>query len=269
MTDTSSSLQNHLSQFKWAGYLIGFSLGGFFDGILLHQILQWHHLLTNVSGEFFRSIEIQILADGLFHVLMYFVAIGGLWLLWKGRHQYSKLGADKNLLGNALIGFGAWHLLDGVLSHWVLGIHHIRSDSENILMWDLLWFFVFGVAFVLLGWKIRSSPASKNEKSGPGKATVVSLVLATLIAGPVSAIPPKDSSTALVFFKAGTTPKQIFTAINSTDARILWANDTGNIWALNLNRKNESHYFYKHGAYLVSNSVLAMGCLAWSVSKEV
>ncbi|WP_272547883.1 DUF2243 domain-containing protein [Acidovorax sp. NCPPB 3576] len=28
----------------WPGYLLGFSLGVFFDGIVLHQILQWHHL---------------------------------------------------------------------------------------------------------------------------------------------------------------------------------------------------------------------------------
>lgn len=26
-----------------AGILFGLGLGGFFDGIVLHQILQWHH----------------------------------------------------------------------------------------------------------------------------------------------------------------------------------------------------------------------------------
>lgn len=31
------------------GILLGLSLGGFFDGILLHQILQWHHLLSLVA----------------------------------------------------------------------------------------------------------------------------------------------------------------------------------------------------------------------------
>jgi uncharacterized membrane protein len=31
--------------------LLGFALGGFFDGILLHQILQWHHLLSSRSGQ--------------------------------------------------------------------------------------------------------------------------------------------------------------------------------------------------------------------------
>ena len=35
---------------KWPGLWVGLSLGGFFDGILLHQILQWHHLLSGVDA---------------------------------------------------------------------------------------------------------------------------------------------------------------------------------------------------------------------------
>ena len=27
-------------------FLMGIGLGGFIDGIVLHQILQWHHMLT-------------------------------------------------------------------------------------------------------------------------------------------------------------------------------------------------------------------------------
>ena len=32
-----------------AGVLFGLGLGGFFDGIVLHQILQWHHMLTSAG----------------------------------------------------------------------------------------------------------------------------------------------------------------------------------------------------------------------------
>lgn len=32
-----------------AGGLLGFALGGFFDGILLHQVLQWHHLAFGLA----------------------------------------------------------------------------------------------------------------------------------------------------------------------------------------------------------------------------
>jgi uncharacterized membrane protein len=53
-----------------AAGVLGFALGGFFDGILLHQVLQWHHFLSLVPGEALRDIGVQILADGLFHAAM-------------------------------------------------------------------------------------------------------------------------------------------------------------------------------------------------------
>ena len=30
-----------------SGLLYGLGLGGFIDGIVLHQILQWHHMVTH------------------------------------------------------------------------------------------------------------------------------------------------------------------------------------------------------------------------------
>ena len=32
-----------------AGILFGLGLGGFFDGIVLHQVLQWHHMVTSAG----------------------------------------------------------------------------------------------------------------------------------------------------------------------------------------------------------------------------
>jgi hypothetical protein len=32
-----------------AGILFGLGLGGFFDGIVVHQLLQWHHMLTDAG----------------------------------------------------------------------------------------------------------------------------------------------------------------------------------------------------------------------------
>ena len=63
-----------------AGGLLGFALGGFFDGILLHQILQWHHLLSAIDP---ANARMQVMADGFFHALMYVLALAGLWLLWR------------------------------------------------------------------------------------------------------------------------------------------------------------------------------------------
>ena len=70
-------------RFRWSSYLLGFALGGFFDGILLHQILQWHHLLSTINSD---DVRFQVAADGYFHVVMYVIAAAGLWMLVTSRH---------------------------------------------------------------------------------------------------------------------------------------------------------------------------------------
>ncbi len=43
--------RQHSGLFVAAGILIGADLlAGFVDGILLHEILQWHHMLTTVRS---------------------------------------------------------------------------------------------------------------------------------------------------------------------------------------------------------------------------
>lgn len=130
---------------RW-GIVLGFALGGFFDGILLHQILQWHHLLSLVPGS--GNLAAQVIWDGYFHALMYLLAALGLWGLWRAR-GIAEEPSGRHLSGALLVGFGLWHIADGVLSHWLLGIHRIRLDSDNPLLWDLSWFAAFGLVPLL------------------------------------------------------------------------------------------------------------------------
>ncbi len=95
-----------------AGFLLGLALGGFFDGILLHQILQWHHLLSNVDAT--QDMRLQIMADGLFHALMYGVAAVALALLWRARATAVEPSAGRRLWRMALVGFGGWHIVGTV-----------------------------------------------------------------------------------------------------------------------------------------------------------
>lgn len=245
-----------LRSLGWAGFLLGFAMGGFFDGILLHQVLQWHHLLSLVPGEPFRDIKVQILADGLFHLLMYLIAAVGLFKLWKARAAAT--AGDRTLLASAVFGFGAWNIVDAVVFHWILELHHIRLDSVNPILWDLLWFIVFGAAFVVLAWWL-------GRGTGPvgGKASAATLALAVLVGGPVAALPPQDTDTVMVFFKPGTTPSQVFAGIDAVDGRILWAAPAGDVWALDVRDKAKTALLYRHGAFLVSNSAFAIGCVRW------
>lgn len=105
---------------------MGFALGGFFDGIPLHQIRQWHDLLSLVPGV--DTIRSQVLGDGHFHALMYVVAAAGLWGLWRTREQLREVSGGA-LPGSLLVGFGVWHVVDSVLSPWLLGIHRSTEFS--------------------------------------------------------------------------------------------------------------------------------------------
>ncbi|RUT32411.1 DUF2243 domain-containing protein [Arsenicitalea aurantiaca] len=247
-------------QFEWAGLTLGFGIGGFFDGILLHQILQWHHLLSGVE-QARQDIRVLILWDGIFHGLMYVVAGIGIWLLWRSRQEFPAAGADRRLFANALIGFGAWHIVDSILSHWILGIHRIRMDVDNPLFWDLLWFGVFGLVPTFIGWLVRrgGSDSRRHVMSSPH-----SLVAATLIAGPLSALPPPDQSQVVVLFRPDITEQQVVAAIRAANGRIIGSDASGQMWAVDMASGGNSSDFYRHGALLVSNSLLPIGCFNWT-----
>src|SRR3954451_12448193 len=74
------------------GVVLGVGLGGFVDGILLHQILQWHHMLTstdtdNIGVTYYprdtvHGLEINTLWDGLFHAFTWLAVLIGIAVLY-------------------------------------------------------------------------------------------------------------------------------------------------------------------------------------------
>ena len=246
-----------------AAGILGFALGGFIDGILLHQVLQWHHLLSLVEGEALRDIRVQILADGLFHVLMYVIALAGLWRLWRARGGITGSASDLRIVAAALLGFGLWQIVDVVGFHWVMGIHRIRVDVPNPLVWDIGWLVVFALPSLAAAWLVWRR-ASRNGPGGPGlRHAPAALAALVLVAGPVAILPPPGTSTAMVVFRPGTTAPQAFAAVEAADGRVLRASRTGDVLAVDLSGGRVAP-LYANGALLVSSSSLVAGCLAWS-----
>jgi uncharacterized membrane protein len=63
---------------KVSGLLYGLGLGGFIDGIVLHQIFQWHHMVSHVEEypvTTLAGLEANTLADGFFHVATWFFVL--------------------------------------------------------------------------------------------------------------------------------------------------------------------------------------------------
>ncbi|MBM0107817.1 DUF2243 domain-containing protein [Steroidobacter sp. S1-65] len=148
----------------WAGYLLGFSLAGLLEAILLRHILQWQHLLLGLQWQALQDMEIQVLADRIFLLLVGAIGLAGLWSLWRGRRS-PDLRAFRTLLSHSLIGFGAWNVGEGFVFHWLLGLHRIRMDADHPLGWDLLWFAIFGLVPFTLGLLLSRRPSSREGEA--------------------------------------------------------------------------------------------------------
>jgi uncharacterized membrane protein len=243
---------------RW-GVLLGVALGGFFDGILLHQILQWHHLLSLVPG--LADLRTQVLWDGYFHALMYVVVLVAFWGLWRARGT-SGDGWRGPLAGALLAGFGLWHILDGIASHWVLGIHRIKIDSPNPLIWDLIWFAAFGLAPLVSGWFMLRG--ARPHSPPPGSTlTVLLLGVLTIGAAGWSLKPPKNQAFTTVVFAPGISPQRAWAAVAAADARVVWTDPSMDVVILDAPAERRWS-FYRAGALLVSGSGLPAGCASWS-----
>jgi uncharacterized membrane protein len=138
-----------------AGVLFGLGLGGFFDGIVLHQILQWHHMLTSAGypPTSVENLEINTLWDGLFHATTYVFVVLGLIVLWRASRRTHIRWSSKLLVGSILMGFGIFNLVEGIIDHHLLGIHHVNETvpREQWIYWDL-GFLGWGAAMLIGGW---------------------------------------------------------------------------------------------------------------------
>jgi uncharacterized membrane protein len=82
-----------------AGTLMGIGLGGFFDGILFHQILELHNMLSNwVPRTTLVNAEINMFWDGLFHAFCYVGTLTALYMLWRWCNPSRCAAVRANLL---------------------------------------------------------------------------------------------------------------------------------------------------------------------------
>src|SRR5690606_18775693 len=98
-----------------AGVLLGVGLGGFVDGIALHQILQWHNMLSAIiPPDDLVAMKVNMVWDGLFHALTWTMTAVGLGLLFHagGREE---VPWDGRIFGGALVlGWGLFNFVEGL-----------------------------------------------------------------------------------------------------------------------------------------------------------
>jgi uncharacterized membrane protein len=160
-----------------AGIFLGLGLGGFFDGIILHQVLQWHHMLTSAGdpANTLGNLELNVMWDGLFHLSTYLFTAAGLTLLARHAFRPHVSWSGKMLVGAMLMGFGIFNLVEGVIDHHLLGIHHVNEvvPQSQWIYWDL-GFLLWGALMLAGGWSLmrvgKRETARKAALTEPRRA---------------------------------------------------------------------------------------------------
>lgn len=141
-----------------AGVLIGAGLGGFIDGIVLHQILQWHNMLSaRLPPNDLINAKINMFWDGLFHAAMWVMTAIGLTLLWRVGERKDVAWSRRTFLGALVLGWGLFNFVEGMIDHQLLGLHHVYEYTTDKLPWDLGFLFIGGIGLSLTGWLIIRS----------------------------------------------------------------------------------------------------------------
>ncbi len=151
-----------------AGVLLGTGMGGFVDGIVLHQILQWHNILSSrVPPVDLVSMKYNMVWDGIFHAATWLMTVAGLIMLWRAGLKPDVPWSSRTFAGGLCLGWGLFNVIEGVIDHQILGIHHVHPGA-NELAWDL-GFLAFGALLVAAGAVLssRRPPPAARTSRGP------------------------------------------------------------------------------------------------------
>lgn len=134
-----------------AATVLGIGIGGFIDGIVFHQVLQWHEMLSNkIPPVTYVAKSVNMFWDGIFHSFTLMVTITGVILMWKLLKRKNIDHSGNLLVGGLLLGWGLFNLLEGVANHQVLKLHNVREVTPDKQVWNL-GFLAFSVVLVILG----------------------------------------------------------------------------------------------------------------------
>lgn len=134
-----------------AGVLMGAGLGGFVDGILLHQILQLHNMLSaRIPPDDLIGAKVNMFWDGVFHAGVWFLTVFGLFLLFQAGKRRDVPWSGRTLFGALIIGWGLFNLIEGTIDHQILNLHHVYERASDKLPFDIA-FLISGALFIAFG----------------------------------------------------------------------------------------------------------------------
>ncbi len=154
----------NLGSVRTAALLLGAGLGGFVDGFALHQIAQWHNMLSAVEPPTtMAAMSLNMTADGWFHAGVWGLTLGGVILLYHAARQWPDLPPMRWFVGMLLVGCGLFNLVEGVVNHHLLELHHVRDMvgdvPRHLPLYDWAFLLVGGLGVLALGWALTRTAA--------------------------------------------------------------------------------------------------------------
>lgn len=128
--------------------LLGMGLGGFLDGIVLHQILQWHQMVSNViPADNFEGKSANMFYDGMFETVTWIMTCVGIVLMWHSRKRADLTFNNNVFTGGLLMGWGAFNCIDSLFNHYLFQLHNVRENTLDTGLYNAA--FLFFAIFLL------------------------------------------------------------------------------------------------------------------------
>lgn len=139
--------------------ILGIGIGGFIDGIVLHQILQWHEILSaKIPATDYIGKSVNMFWDGVFHFFTLVVTVVGIVLLWQLLHRKDVNKSGYLLSGGLLTGWGLFNGIEGLINHQILKLHNVREITEAPQMYNLA-FLGLSVLLLVAGFVLQKKGA--------------------------------------------------------------------------------------------------------------
>jgi len=131
-----------------ASMILGIGLGGFIDAILLHQILQWHEMLSYripPTTVVFKSVN--MFWDGIFHAFTLVATLTGVIMFWRSMRRNDANKSGFLLAGGMMKGWAIFNIVEGLIDHHLLKLHNVKELSSSPEGWN---FGFLGLSVLLL-----------------------------------------------------------------------------------------------------------------------
>jgi len=107
----------------------------------------------------------NMVADGWFHAATWLVTFAGVLLLWSAAAQPGRLPSWRELFGYLFLGWGWFNLVEGIVDHHLLELHHVRDLPAHVPLYDWLFLTFGGAGLIVLGFWMRAPRARPSAPS--------------------------------------------------------------------------------------------------------